>query len=182
MYSREDGEPKGNYPFSADSLVDGISLCFFFLTWREKKWVFRAIVECEKKDTRDTWWVNSFFFFFLFTATPATYGSSWARGQIQVSATGLCHSHSNVVPDPSHICDLCCSLWQHQILNSLSEARGWTCILTETVLCFSSFGQRKIVELTKNIDLMFYLLCINFTRQIWFRWFPRKKSLLKYCY
>ena len=40
----------------------------------------------------------SFFFlsfFFLFTATPMTYGSSWARGQIRASAAGLCHSHSN---------------------------------------------------------------------------------------
>ena len=35
--------------------------------------------------------------------------------------------------DPSHICDLCCRLQQCWILNPLSEARGQTCILTDTV-------------------------------------------------
>ena len=28
-------------------------------------------------------------------ATPVTYGSSWAWGQIETAAAGLCHSHSN---------------------------------------------------------------------------------------
>ena len=36
--------------------------------------------------------------------------------------------------DLSHICDLQCSLWQHQILYPLSEARDQTCILTDTML------------------------------------------------
>ena len=35
--------------------------------------------------------------------------------------------------DPSCICDLCCSLWQCQILNPLSEARDWTCTLMDTM-------------------------------------------------
>ena len=34
------------------------------------------------------------FFFFLFSAAPAAYGSSQARGQIRTTAAGLCHSHS----------------------------------------------------------------------------------------
>ena len=37
------------------------------------------------------------------------------------------------LPDPSYICDLCCSLQQHWILNSLSEARDWTCLLMDTM-------------------------------------------------
>ena len=32
---------------------------------------------------------------------------------------------------PSHICNLCASLWQCQILNPLSTARDWTHILTD---------------------------------------------------
>ena len=38
-----------------------------------------------------------FIYFWSFSATPATYGSSWARGQIGIrtAAAGLCHSHSN---------------------------------------------------------------------------------------
>ena len=42
----------------------------------------------------------------FFMATPATYGSSWVRGQIRAVAVGLCHS-----------------LRQYQILNPQSEAR-----------------------------------------------------------
>ena len=34
--------------------------------------------------------------------------------------------------DPSLICDLHRSLWQHQILNPLNEARDQTCILMDT--------------------------------------------------
>ena len=39
-------------------------------------------------------------------------------------------------PDPSHICDLCHILWQHQFLNPLSKARDQTHILTDTVSGF----------------------------------------------
>ena len=35
--------------------------------------------------------------------------------------------------DPSHICDLHCSLWQCLILNPLSKARDPTHILTDTM-------------------------------------------------
>ena len=35
------------------------------------------------------------FFFFLFRAVPATYGSSQARSLIRTTATSLCHSHRN---------------------------------------------------------------------------------------
>ena len=35
--------------------------------------------------------------------------------------------------DPSHICNLHCSLWQWQIFNPLSEARDQMCILTDTM-------------------------------------------------
>ena len=40
--------------------------------------------------------------------------------------------HSHVTQDPSHISDLCQSLWQHWILNPLSKARAQTCIFMET--------------------------------------------------
>ena len=50
-----------------------------------------------------------FFFFFFLRAAPVTYGNSQARGGIRTAAAGLHHSS-----------------WQHQILNSLSEARDGT--------------------------------------------------------
>ena len=40
------------------------------------------------------------FFFFLFTATPAAYGSSQARGQIGAVTAGLRHSCGNAGSKP----------------------------------------------------------------------------------
>ena len=61
------------------------------------------------------------FFFFLFMAKPVAYGSSQAMGPIRAAAAGLSHSHL--------LCNLCCSLWQRWILNSLSFVRDRTHIL-----------------------------------------------------
>ena len=53
-------------------------------------------------------------YFFLFRAAPATYGRSWARGQIGAAAA---------MPPP----------WQRQLLNPLSKARDWTHILGDYI-------------------------------------------------
>ena len=42
------------------------------------------------------------------------------------------YTTATAMPDPSHICDLCSSLWQHQILNPGSKTRDWTCTLMDT--------------------------------------------------
>ena len=55
---------------------------------------------------------NSLFFFFLFRAPPMAFGGSQARGLIRATVAGLYHSSR-----------------QHQILNSLSEAKDRTCNL-----------------------------------------------------
>ena len=39
------------------------------------------------------------------------------------------YATATAIQDPSHICNLCHSLWQHWILNPLREARDQTCIL-----------------------------------------------------
>ena len=39
-------------------------------------------------------------YFFLCRATPAAYGSSWARGRIRAASAGLCHSYSNTGTQP----------------------------------------------------------------------------------
>ena len=41
-----------------------------------------------------------FFYFLLFRATAAAFGSPQARGQIGAAATSLCYSHSNVGSEP----------------------------------------------------------------------------------
>ena len=43
------------------------------------------------------------------------------------------HTTATATLDRIHMCNLCCSLWQHQILNPLSEARDQTRILTDTM-------------------------------------------------
>ena len=40
------------------------------------------------------------FFIGLFQATPTAYGPSQARGQIEATAAGLHHSHSNTGSEP----------------------------------------------------------------------------------
>ena len=75
-----------------------------------------------------------FFCFFLFTATAAAYRSSWARarGRIRTAAAGLHYSHRNTGSE-THLWP-CCSLQQCCILNPVSKARDWTCILRDTLL------------------------------------------------
>ena len=71
------------------------------------------------------------FFFFLFTPVLAACGSSQARGQIGAAAAA--YTTAMAAPDLSRIFELHHSLWQHQILNPLIEARYQTCILRENV-------------------------------------------------
>ena len=52
-------------------------------------------------------------------------GVEW---ELQLSA----YTTVTAMSDPSHILDLHCSLWQHQMLNPLREARDRTCILVDT--------------------------------------------------
>ena len=64
----------------------------------------------------------------LFRAAPTAYGSSQAReSELQLPA----YPTATATQDPSHVCDLRCSLRQW-ILNSLSEARDRTRILMDT--------------------------------------------------
>ena len=58
---------------------------------------------------------------FFFRATPAAYGGSQARSPI--GATLPAYTTAIATSDPSHVCNLHHSSWQHQILNLLSEAR-----------------------------------------------------------
>ena len=69
--------------------------------------------------------------FFFFKTACAAYVNSWARGQIGAAATA--YAIATAMPNLSCICNLGCSLWQCWILNPLSEARGGTCILMDTM-------------------------------------------------
>ena len=70
----------------------------------------------------------------------------------------LAHLTARVMPDLILICDLHCSLWQHQILNTLSEATDWICILMETMS--GSYAAEPQWELHK--------LCFKFEKRLSF--------------
>ena len=63
-------------------------------------------------------------------AAPVAYGNSQARGQIRAAA--VAYPIAVATLDLNHICKFHHSLWQCQILDSLSKARHGTHILTET--------------------------------------------------
>ena len=61
-----------------------------------------------------------FFFFWSFRAIPAAYGGFQATG---LELKLLAYTTARAMPDPSCICDLHHSSWQHQIFNPLRKAR-----------------------------------------------------------
>ena len=72
-----------------------------------------------------------------------------------VEAESLHHSHSNT--DWSHICDLCCSLWQLWILNPLNRVRDWTCILTDTMLgSYPTEPPQELLNIALYVDSFFW--------------------------
>ena len=56
-------------------------------------------------------------------AIAVAYGSSQARDQIRAAVEAYTTAITMAMRDPSCICNLFCSLWQHRILNPLSKAR-----------------------------------------------------------
>ena len=73
--------------------------------------------------------------FIYLRATPVAYASSQATSWIWSAAASL-KTTTTATLHPNHICDLHWSLWRCWILNPLSEARDWTCILMGTILGF----------------------------------------------
>ena len=66
-----------------------------------------------------------YYYYCLLRTTPMVYEGTQARAWIGAVA-------ATAAPDPSHICDLHHNSWQCWILNTMSEARDWTCILMDT--------------------------------------------------
>ena len=55
----------------------------------------------------------------------------------------------------NHICNLCCTMWQHWILNPLSEARDGTCILRHYVKFFTWLSHSGNSSLLINFSCCF---------------------------
>ena len=54
--------------------------------------------------------------------------------------------------DPSHICDLQCSSWQHRILNPLSEARDQTHVLMDSSWALNPLSHNGNSQLFKPLE------------------------------
>ena len=52
----------------------------------------------------------------------------WVKSELQLQA----YTTATATPDPSHICNVCCSLQPHRILNPPSKARDQSHILMDT--------------------------------------------------
>ena len=72
------------------------------------------------------------YLFFLLFLGPHLLHMEVPRLGVELQLQLLAFNTATEVLDPSHICDLCHSLWQCQILNPLSEARDCTHILMDT--------------------------------------------------
>ena len=81
------------------------------------------------------------------------------RGKGQVRAAAGAYATAIATQDLSHVCDLHHSSWQHQILNSLSEARDRTCILMDTsqVLKALNHNGNSFVAILLLLFFVFFL-------------------------
>ena len=82
------------------------------------------------------------------------------KSQLQLPAYAI----AIAMTDPSCVCNLHCSLWQHQILNPLSEARDQARILMDTSRVLNPLSHKG------NCLFIFYVYSP-----------PSTQGLLQYC-
>ena len=102
-------------------------------------------------------------FFLFFRATLAACGSSLARGHIRLQL--LAYAIATAMLYLSRICDLCHSLWQRQILNSLGRPEIKTAslwILVGFLTCWATMGT-PVVTIINRWKMSFN----NFKKDQW---------------
>ena len=85
------------------------------------------------------------------------YGSSWARSPLGAAAAAAAYATATATLDLSYICNLCHSLQQHRILNSLSKARDQTYIFTENAGSLTWWA-------TMGTSIYFFFFALNFKK------------------
>ena len=81
-----------------------------------------------------------FFFFFL---GPHLCHMEVPRLGVKLELQLQAYTTDIATPDPSHVCNSCCSLWQCQILDLMSKARDRTHILMDTSLAFNLLSRNR---------------------------------------
>ena len=97
------------------------------------------------------WLKINWFFKNLFKAVPVAYEVPRPGTELELKPPA--YSTATAMPDPSHIHDPCCSLWQHRIPNPLSEAMDRTCIPKDTSLV--------LTPLSHNGNYKLWFCCVS---------------------
>ena len=74
--------------------------------------------------------LSQFYFILFYCLFRAAFEVSRLGVELELQLSS--HATATAIQDPSRVCDLHHSLWQHWILNPLSEARDRTRILMDT--------------------------------------------------
>ena len=122
------------FPGDTDAAGPGAALWEPLLHFLSSSWkpsFLDNIISTERPVTLSQvqWLVNILFFLFRLHLRHMEVLSLGLILELQV----LAYIAATAILDLSRICDLCCSFWQHQIINPLSKTRDWTCILMDTM-------------------------------------------------
>ena len=97
--------------------------------------------------------VLRFFFFFLgLHLQQLEIPRLGIESELQLPA----YTTATAMPDLSHICDLCCSWWEPQILNPLSKARDGTRILMDTSQVLNTLSHNR-----NSFFFVFFVFMLN---------------------
>ena len=83
--------------------------------------------------------LHTFFFFLRWHLWHMEVPRLGVKSELQLPA----YTTATATRDLSHISNLCCSLWQCQIFNPLSEARDRTHILMDTMCVLNLLSHKK---------------------------------------
>ena len=108
-------------------------------------------------------WINKLFFLSFFFFRPHLRHMEVPRLWVEPELLLWGYTTATTTPYLSHICDLSCSLCQHQILNPLSQARDQTHILLDTrwVLNLLSHNWKYIYSIYIYIYIYFFFFFVH---------------------
>ena len=102
----------------------------------------RSLILCATRELLFCHFFSFLSFLFVFVG-PHLWPMEVPRLGVELELQLLAYTTATAVPDPSSVCDLHCSLWQHWILNPLSGARYQTYVLMATsqvCYCWATTG------------------------------------------
>ena len=79
------------------------------------------------------------------------------------------YTTATAMQDPSHVCNLPCSLQQLRILNPLREARDGACIPTDTI-CLNLLSHNRNSQIYTLDGLIFLFPLVQLAETSWTAW------------